>query len=76
MKNKNDVVAVVFVPSADCGKDAQREAFNFADMIKERLQLKTILVERQLAFDLFPEFTESEADEFVLRYVEEELGKM
>lgn len=63
--NKN-LEIVVYIPSTQSGKAAQKEAYTFADSVEHKLGIKVIRLERQLAYDLYPGFTESESEEFCL----------
>ena len=58
-------VVAVYIPSAKCGKEAQREAYLFADRA-EKLGVKVIRIERQLAYDLHPNFSEQQAEDFCI----------
>ena len=65
----------VYIPSARCGADAQREAYLFADRAEEKLGIKVIRVERQLAYDLHPDFSERQAEDFCIGSLGRILGE-
>ena len=63
--NKN-LEIVVYIPSTQSGKAAQKEAYTFADSVEHKLGIKVIRLECQLAYDLHPEFSEADSEEFCL----------
>ena len=65
---------VIYVPSAKCGKEAQREAYTFAELVEHRLGVRVVRLERQLAYDLHPEYTEEQSADFCLDALYRELS--
>lgn len=59
-------VVAVYVPSARCGTEAQREAYLFANHAEERLGVSVARIERQLAHDLHPDSSEAAAEDFCI----------
>lgn len=70
---KSSTVAI-YIPSARCGKEAQREAYTFAELVEHRLGVRVVRLERQLAYDLHPECTEEQSAEFCLDALYRELS--
>lgn len=67
-------VVAVYIPSARCGTEAQREAYLFASHAEEWLGVPVIRIERQLAHDLHPDISEAAAEAFCIDRLRRILG--